>query len=272
MENVGAEISLRASDRNLKLVQGILGSSDEREKSLSQLVLRRSEIRNLGSLLWGTKGIVASLLADVFSAYPFLSCPDKLEQNHLKRVLDVLVLFQMIALDETNLKLIESNICLYFFPFLDNHGISDALTRLRLAVLGIFGNLLRDSDQVVVEYLLNIEFLPLLLKVLLLKDKATTLVALFILKKLLNNANVIKSLKESVQKIETIVRVMNSTLIYLIESPNEKIEALFVECYECILNDDIHQIVKDSLTGIQLESSENNTQAFRDLVFRLQTY
>jgi CCR4-NOT transcription complex subunit 9 len=206
-------------------------SWEERRDAVHVLAGRRDLSPEIASRLWSCPGAVASMLGDIFSVYPFLAS-DSIVTSLATEICDILVLFQFIAsCDDTRLPLVRASVPVYMFPFLEG-----SPAPFRLATLGVYAELIRAGQLDVFRFLLKIDFVPMLLKVIGNCDATTLTIALYVLHRILVVEIVRNSVFESQERIIRIVGVLNSVLQQLIATPAAPAERLFVKCYEAFLS------------------------------------
>lgn len=242
------------SEQVYQLVMKLTGPSlAERAEALHQLSLQREHIPNLAVYLWESPATITSLLSEILSVYPHLAAtstasnttPPSLSLRLAQRVLNVLTLFQCVAAhSEIRTQFIRADIPMYLFPFLHTTNKSRECECFKLTSLGIIGSLVRSeqpdrgqskSEPTVITYLLQNEFVPLCLRILKFGQELPRIVAAFIVQKILSDPGGLKSVCESAEKLETVVKVLNIVLCDLALSYNERLAKNVLGSYECLL-------------------------------------
>ena len=92
----------------------------DREMALSALSNLREKKPDLALLLWGTPAVIAALIQEVISVYPYLSGNIEMNSNHSNRCCNALALLQCVASHpETRGLFLKAYIPLFLYPFLN---------------------------------------------------------------------------------------------------------------------------------------------------------
>lgn len=160
--------------------------SETREKAILTLSKRREKFNLLGPTLWYSVGVMAIFLQEIVSMYPLLSTPASAPVKPIiNRVSSVLTLLQVIAQhDASRRPFMESNICLFLYPFLRAIP-AERSEVLRLTSLGVIGALVKADDPAIISYLLNTEIFPICLKIMEQAVEISKIISTFIIQKLL---------------------------------------------------------------------------------------
>lgn len=103
---------------------------------------------------------------------------------------NVLVLFQCIASHaETRTHLLNAQIPIFFYPFLNTVNKSKAFEYLRLTALGVIGALVKTDNTDVINFLLTTEIIPLCLRIIERGSELSKTVATFIVQRILLDDN-----------------------------------------------------------------------------------
>ncbi|TPP46686.1 Cell differentiation family, Rcd1-like protein [Leishmania donovani] len=145
---------------------------DTRERAILTLSKKREKFTLLGPTLWYSVGVMAIFLQEIVSMYPLLNTPSSAPVKPIiNRVSSVLTLLQ-------------SNICLFLYPFL-RATPAERSEVLRLTSLGVIGALVKADDPAIISYLLNTEIFPICLKIMEQAIEISKIISTFIIQKLL---------------------------------------------------------------------------------------
>ena len=159
--------------------------NDQREGALLELSKKRESFPDLAPILWHSYGTIAALLQEIISIYPLLS-PPTLTPHASNRVCNALALLQCVASHaDTKTKLMNAQIPLYLYPFLNTVSRHRPFEYLRLTSLGVIGALVKVDDSDIVNFLLQTEIIPLCLRIMETGSELSKTVATFIVQKIL---------------------------------------------------------------------------------------
>jgi CCR4-NOT transcription complex subunit 9 len=225
------------------LVKRLTASPNERADALHTLSVQREQIPDLAVLLWESPTTITALLSEILSIYPHLAstsasstAPTSLNAKLASRVCNVLALFQCVAgHDDTRLHFIHANIPMYLFPFLHATNQSRECECFKLTSLGIIGSLVKAEQPEIIDYLLQNEFVPLCLRILKFGQEMSKIVAAFIVQKILSDTNGRKSVCQSQERRETVLKVLNLVLQELATNFSPRLSKNVVQSYEAML-------------------------------------
>ncbi|KAL4555536.1 hypothetical protein LXL04_038158 [Taraxacum kok-saghyz] len=145
--------------------------------------------RELGLLLWNSKGTAFSLLEELLSVYKVLS-PSRLRMVQATKVCNALALIQCMATHpEARLELLKAHIPVYIYPLLNTTEKQlPQYDYVRLNSLMVIGALLKVEDlktTEIVRYLLQSETVPLCLRCMDVGNELTKSMAAYVLGKIL---------------------------------------------------------------------------------------
>lgn len=160
--------------------------SETRERSILALSKQRERFNLLGPTLWYSVGVMAIFLQEIVSMYPLLySASSASVKPMINRVSSVLTLLQVIAQhDASRRPFMESNTCLFLYPFL-RATPAERSEVLRLTSLGVIGALVKADDPTIISYLLETEIFPICLKIMEQAIEISKIISTFIIQKLL---------------------------------------------------------------------------------------
>ena len=172
---------------SLNLIKS-LNQVKEREEIIKALVIQRDKDNDLSILLWFTPGVVALLLQEVISIYPFIS-EFNLSHSKSEKVCHVLGLFQCIALDQrTRPNFLKSNMHLYVYPLINTLNKQRPYEHLRVTSLGVIGALVKGEECTdVIKYLMKTELIVLCLRIMKKGFEMSRTVSVFIVLKILQD-------------------------------------------------------------------------------------
>merc|ERR1719228_1926150 len=160
--------------------------AERREHALLELSKRRETLADLAPILWHSFGTIVALIQEIVCIYPQLSPPPSLTATASNRVCNSLALLQCVASHpETRPLFLSAHIPLLLYPFLNTVSRDRPFEYLRLTSLGVIGALVKADDQSVIQFLLQMEIIPLCLRIMETGSELSKTVATFIVQKLL---------------------------------------------------------------------------------------
>lgn len=265
----------RQNEQITTLIKKLSYTPKERGEALSALCAQRKQIPDLAIMLWYSPATVSALLSEVISIYPFLSSGN-LNIPLTNRVCDILTLFQVISADdETRMMFVNANIPIYLFPFLHHSSQNREAEYFKITVLGIIGNLVKNDQPEIIEYLLHADFVPLCLRTLKYSQEVTRTVAGYILSRILDDAGGLKTICSNKEKAETVVEILNKVLLDLCTDYSSRLAKNVISAYQSLINvQEISPIIiylqSDELKNIQIPSQCD--ESFRELIIHLKGF
>ena len=173
-------------------ISNLTKSPSIRMESVQYLSQNRDSNKDIGQILWDTPGVMAAILSDIMSIYPAMTSvatnpsnyPSPLTQQQVTHVCNCIALLQSIAgHPEVRGEFIQSKIPSYLFPFIHATNQSRECEMLKMASLGVIGNLAKSLQPDVIAYLTNSELtcVPLCLRVLKFGQEGNKIIAAFII-------------------------------------------------------------------------------------------
>lgn len=265
----------KSNEEMIEWVNELTTNPKERGKALQALCVKREQISDLAIRLWTTPGTMTVLLSEIISTYPYIAANNyNIPQSN--RVCNVLALLQCVAgHDQTRKAFIEANFPIYLFPFLHQTSSAREAEYFKLTSLGIIGSLVRNEEPEVITYLLNVDFVPLCLRILKFGQEISRIVAAFIVQKILSDNSGRASICSTKEKVETVVKVFNRVVNDLTKNFSTRLAQHVVSSYNALLRvDGVEKIVsdlykKDTKERIELEIKDVCDPSFRDLVGRI---
>lgn len=206
-------------------------NTDQRETALLELSKKRESFPDLAPVLWYSHGTIAALLQEIISIYPLLS-PPNLSPHASNRVCNALALLQCVASHpETKNKLMNSQIPLYLYPFLNTISRHRPFEYLRLTSLGVIGALVKVDDTEIVNFLLQTEIIPLCLRIMEKGSELSKTVATFIVQKILLDDAGLTYISATPERFYAVSTVMSSMITKIIENPSVRLLKHIVRCY-----------------------------------------
>ena len=133
-----------------------------REKALEELFHKRESLSDLTLHIWYYR-YSSKNLQEIINTYQYLASL-KLTVNRSNRACSVLALFQCVAVHpETRHPFLKAQISIFLYPFLNTLNKSKTFEYIRLTSLGVIGALVKIDNRKVIQYLINIEIIPLCL-------------------------------------------------------------------------------------------------------------
>lgn len=233
-------------------------NTDQRETALLELSKKRESFPDLAPVLWYSHGTIAALLQEIISIYPLLS-PPMLSPHASNRVCNALALLQCVASHpETKAKLMNSQIPLYLYPFLNTISRHRPFEYLRLTSLGVIGALVKVDDTEIVNFLLQTEIIPLCLRIMEKGSELSKTVATFIVQKILLDDAGLTYISATPERFYAVSTVMSMMITKIIENPSVRLLKHIVRCY---LRLSEHQKAREALRLCLPQALRDNTFA-----------
>jgi CCR4-NOT transcription complex subunit 9 len=160
---------------------------------------------------------------------------------------------------------------MYLFPFLHATNQSRECECFKLTSLGIIGSLVKAEQPEIIEYLLQNEFVPLCLRILKFGQEMSKIVSAFIVQKILSDPNGRKSVCQSQERRETVLKVLNLVLQDLANNFSPRLSKNVVQSYESMLKSNE---VRDTVAAMELPVlnamfSQSCDEAFQNFIGEL---
>mmetsp|Transcript_18358 Transcript_18358/g.30765 ORF Transcript_18358/g.30765 Transcript_18358/m.30765 type:complete len:342 (-) Transcript_18358:126-1151(-) len=231
---------------------------EQREAALLELSKKRESFPDLAPVLWHSYGTIAVLLQEIISIYPMLS-PPTLSPHASNRVCNALALLQCVAShSETKAKLMNAQIPLYLYPFLNTVSRHRPFEYLRLTSLGVIGALVKVDDTEIVNFLLQTEIIPLCLRIMETGSELSKTVATFIVQKILLDDAGLTYICATAERFYAVSFVLSSMVTKLLETPSVRLLKHIVRCY---LRLSEHQRAREALRQCLPEALKDQTFA-----------
>ena len=213
-----------------KIINWVDQIKDEstREKALEELSHKRESLSDLALYIWYSTGTVATLLQEIINTYQLLT-PPKLTLTKSNKACSVLALFQCVASHpETRQLFLQAQIPIFLYPFLNTLNKSKPYEYIRLTALGVIGALVKVDNPQVISYLLNIEIIPLCLRIMERGSELSKTVACFIVQRILLDDGGLKYICEKQERLNAI----NSVLSFMIKNkPSSRLVKHIIRSY-----------------------------------------
>lgn len=246
----------------------------DREMALSALSKLRENNPDLAPLLWGTPAVIAALIQEVISVYPYLSGNIEMNSNHSNRCCNALALLQCVASHpETRGLFLKAYIPLFLYPFLNTELNSRPFEYLRLTSLGVIGALVKHPhpnvvpnassaiipDSEVTEFLVKTEAIPLCLHIMEYGNELSQTVATFIIQKILLDDYGLNYVCKTSDRFFAISCVLTKMIQDPEKKPSKKLIKHVVRCYLRLCDDNraylaLHSVLPKYLQGQHVEA------------------
>ena len=195
---------------------------------------------------------------EIVSIYPMLS-PPNLSPTASNRVCNALALLQCVAShSDTKTKLMNAQIPLYLYPFLNTVSRHRPFEYLRLTSLGVIGALVKVDDPDIVNFLLQTEIIPLCLRIMETGSELSKTVATFIVQKILLDDNGLTYISATAERFYAVSTVLSTMVTKLVETPSVRLLKHIVRCY---LRLSEHTRARDALRQCLPEALRDQTFA-----------
>eukprot|EP00388_Colpodella_angusta_P042099 GDKK01055223.1.p1 GENE.GDKK01055223.1~~GDKK01055223.1.p1 ORF type:complete len:284 (-),score=27.47 GDKK01055223.1:174-992(-) len=159
---------------------------DTREQAMQEITKIRDHEKDMGLYIWHSTGIMAILVQELVAVYPLLN-PLTLSMSASSRVSNALTLLQCVAShNDTRRRFLESQMVNFLLPFLNNNNHNKALECARLTALGVIGGLVKNDDSTAIESLLQMEIVPVCLRIMETGSELCKTLATFAIQKILS--------------------------------------------------------------------------------------
>jgi CCR4-NOT transcription complex subunit 9 len=167
-------------------------------------------------------------LQEIIDTYKLLAPPNLTvqESNH---TCNVLALFQCIAAHaETRPHLLNAQIPIFLYPFLNTVNKNKPFEYLRLTALGVIGALVKVDNSEVINFLLTTEIIPLCLRIMERGSELSKTVATFIVQRILLDENGLNYVCNTAERFYAV----SSVLLKMINcNPTTRLIKHIVRCY-----------------------------------------
>jgi CCR4-NOT transcription complex subunit 9 len=167
-------------------------------------------------------------LQEIIDTYKLLAPPNLTvqESNH---TCNVLALFQCIAAhSETRPHLLNAQIPIFLYPFLNTVNKNKPFEYLRLTALGVIGALVKVDNSEVINFLLTTEIIPLCLRIMERGSELSKTVATFIVQRILLDENGLNYVCNTAERFYAV----SSVLLKMINcNPTTRLIKHIVRCY-----------------------------------------
>ncbi|KAH0787200.1 Cell differentiation family, Rcd1-like containing protein [Histomonas meleagridis] len=145
---------------------------------------------------------------------------------------------------------------------------------MKLASLGIFSDLLLDDSQEIIDYYIQIDLIPILLKILKYGTDVTQIVSAFILDKIISNAHGIESICSDIEKIASVVKVLSEVVVRLCKNFVPNLSKYIVNSFNALIEKDkakpiIVSMWNNSFKDIQ--ATEACSEEFINMLYTLKS-
>lgn len=200
------------SDEQIYLWLSELVTGNNRERALLELGKKREQYDDLALVLWNSYGVMAVLLEEIVSVYPYLN-PPVLTASVSNRVCNALALLQCVASNtHTRTLFLNANLPLYLYPFLSTSARQRSFEYLRLTSLGVVGALVKNDTPEVINFLLTTEIVPLCLNIMEISSELSKTVAIFILQKILLDKQGLFYICTTYERFHTVASVLSKMI------------------------------------------------------------
>jgi len=252
LQSSNKESLSKQDDANRKIMNYIeqLTELENRENALSALSKLRENNPDLAPLLWGTPAVIAALIQEVISVYPYLSGNIEMNSNHSNRCCNALALLQCVASHpETRGLFLKAYIPLFLYPFLNTELNSRPFEYLRLTSLGVIGALVKHphpnvipkysiiAESEVTEFLVKTEAIPLCLHIMEYGNELSQTVATFIIQKILLDDYGLNYVCKTSDRFFAISQVLTKMIADPVKKPSKKLIKHVVRCYLRLCDD-----------------------------------
>lgn len=188
-------------------------NEETREEAIKNLYKYRENNKNIAIYLWYTRGTMAALLQEIINIYPYFSS-SKLTNEQANKAKYIISLFQSIALHpKTRKEFLESQLLVFLYPFLSCQNKAKSYEIIKVTALAVIAALVKIDDSDVINFLINTEIIPVILKIM---EKGTSAiigqVTSFIIQRIISDINGLKFICEMRERLVAITYVLDNML------------------------------------------------------------
>jgi len=261
-------------DEAIILIKIIVKGESEAQidSALNDLAKKSNQYHNLAHLLWHTSGVVTLFLKKIISIYPFLKS-QTLTREQSSSVCNVLALIHTLASHEdTRMHLLEANILIYLYPYLQTINQNKNFEYLRLTSLGVIAATISCDCPTVVSFLLQSEITPLCLKIMEFGSDLSKIVATYIILRILTDENGLKYICNINERFTQVLNILKKMLDQNINSPTQRLMNNVLKCFIRIADvQSVREQMSDSLidpiNGMLSVISPAQTNKDQDIIF-----
>ncbi|ELA48380.1 hypothetical protein VCUG_00216 [Vavraia culicis subsp. floridensis] len=220
--------------------QTIKKSLAEKDKSLhlKKLFLYLEKDPLSSYEFWSVDEIPFLILQELTTPFSQLSLPE-IENKSFADVITVLNILQIIVTDKNVREdFLNAQYPFYIYPYLNTNSLNNQFESLRIAGLGVIGQLLKDDDKKTALYLQNTEIVPLTLKIMDIGSVVSKKIATYIFLKIIGSDEGLEYACQTFERFIAISVILNSMVMQLLENMDKNLLKSVLRCYVRLVNQD----------------------------------
>ncbi|KRH95172.1 Protein involved in cell differentiation/sexual development [Pseudoloma neurophilia] len=201
----------------------------------------------------------------------------EMKTDTFQQVITVLNILQIIVIEESvRLDFINLNLPFYIYPYLNNF---DQLESLRIASLGVFGQLLKNNDKNILNYLMSTEMIPFCLKLMDIGSNISRKISIHIFYSIIKDDHGLEYACQTFERFIAISVILNSMMLQLIDQQTIDLLEPILDCYlrltekqnvlfsfksqrpEAVFNDKLDSLLRtsnDNFNDVMIKDKSNN--------------
>lgn len=227
--------SLSKSQAQLpSIIQQLNSDGDEKYIAMKQIIDLSTQIPEIAQILWYSSTTMTNLLSNLLSFYSLLGCPTS--KQTMTNITSTLRLFYIVAASpETKIPFVRTNIPIYLFPFVQLTYKSPDLEPITGATLAVLSVLVRESNPIIIQYLVSNDIITILKGVLTNCQLPLRSAAAYILLKILSDPDGKMSLLENEDQINLVVKAICKNVIALSKEFNTALSDYIVQSINILI-------------------------------------
>lgn len=205
----------------------------EKDKSLhlKKIFLYLEKYPSFSYEFWSFDEIPFLILQELTAPFSQLSSTE-MDNKTFCDAITILNILQIIVTDR-NVRddFLNAQYPFYIYPYLNTNNLNTQFESLRIAGLGVIGQLLKDDDRKTTAYLQNTEIVPLALKIMDIGSIVSKKIATYIFLKIIGNDEGLEYACQTFERFIAISVILNSMVIQLIEKTEKHLLKSVLRCY-----------------------------------------
>lgn len=174
------------------------------------------------------KFLVLQLL---ISPFPELN-GNEISKKKFQDVITILNILQIIVINPRIRKdFLSAQFPFFIYPYLNTNLLNKQFESLRIASLGVIGQLLRDNDKETLFYLQNTEMVPLTLKIMDIGSSVSKKIATLIFLRIIESNDGLEYACQTFERFVAISVILNSMTSQLLDNMDKSLFDYVLKCY-----------------------------------------
>lgn len=213
-------------------------TSKEKSAYLKKIFLYLENDPTSSHEFWSTDEVPFLILQELTKPFSQLSLAE-IESKKFADVITILNILQIIVTDKNVREdFLSAQFSFYIYPYLNTNSLNKQFESLRIAGLGVIGQLLKDDDKKTALYLQNTEIVPLTLKIMDIGSIVSKKIATYIFIKIISSDEGLEYACQTFERFIAISVILNSMVVQLLENLDKNLLKSVLKCYVRLVNQD----------------------------------